>query len=203
MDRVKVRVTDGWTLARRGALRAKLVASLYAAWLMGFGAVVHAAESMTLSPAPAAERGSASRDELPTTADIKMVGRRPYLRLEQARSEVTTRVLLLCLDHKLTLGGGIVTDEAVTRAKARRVTRSYFEFDGAEVLPVSGTAGVTPSGPVLWVRRELDENAIRHLLKARRLLVWTENGSDFRWGAPIDLFPVRSHIDGYIRACSE
>ncbi len=138
-----------------------------------------------------------------TTAEIKLAGMTPYLKLEQVRMNVTSRVLLFCSDKIIGVAAGVVTTPELSRDKAESVVRSYLEIDRKEVGPVAGPKGVSADGSVLWVRRQLDAEGTRRLIAARSLDAWTENGGAMRWGAQMDVSPVSAQIGSFVHNCTQ
>lgn len=155
-----------------------------------------------LTPKQALDLRLANNGAKPTSAEIKLAGQVPYLRLEQQLADVTTRVLIACdAPRKLSLAGGIVTTPELTTTKGAYVQRSYLEFDDSEVQPVAGSAGVHPADSTLWVKRVLTSQDVATLLLAKNLGIWTEDGSDFRWGATMDLTGTQSKIAEFASNC--
>jgi hypothetical protein len=145
----------------------------------------------------------ANNGELPTTAEIKLAQMHPYLRLEQESSSVTLRVLLLCTERKqLNMWAGIVTSPEITKGRLATLKRAYVEFDGREVLAESGPSSVHPDNAVIWIIRNLSAAQVHDLATVQRLGIWTENGSDFRWGSTIELASVHSKIEAFADECT-
>jgi hypothetical protein len=51
--------------------------------------------------------------------------------------------------------------------------------------------------------RPLDATQVIALKKAHTLGAWTEDGSDFRWGAFMHIGNVRKEINSYLEQCKE
>ncbi len=138
----------------------------------------------------------------PTTAILKPVVDGPdYLRLEQVHPEVIARFLLTCYDGQMYWNAGIVTTPEVSTLKLKQATKNYLEIDSEEILIAQGDTGAKAVDSTLWILRPLDTVQVNALKKAHTLGAWTEDGSDFRWGAFMDIDNVRSEISSYIGQC--
>ena len=159
-----------------------------------------------LSADDAKTLGFADNGVSPPTAEIKLSGQTPYLKLEQAFPDVGTRLLLICAKGELLAMGGIVTTPEATKERLGELApsaRTYLEFDDAEELVEDGRGGLSAEGSVLFLDRKLDTAHAKQLLKTKSLGIWTESGeSVLRWGTYIDLQPVRAQILEFMANCS-
>lgn len=139
---------------------------------------------------------------LPTTAILKPVDGGPaYLRLEQEHAEVVARFLLSCIEGRMYWNAGIVTTPALSVAMLEKATRNYLEIDSDEILQAQGGVGAEVVESTIWIFRPLDTLQVNALKKARTLGAWTEDGSDFRWGAFMQIENVRADINSYVEKC--
>lgn len=137
-----------------------------------------------------------------TTAILKPVADGPdYLRLEQVHPEVIARFLLTCYDGRMYWNAGIVTTPELSTLKLKQATKNYLEIDSEEILIAQGDTGAKAVDSTLWILRPLDTVQVNALKKAHTLGAWTEDGSDFRWGAFMDIGNIRSEISSYIDQC--
>ncbi|MBJ6985589.1 hypothetical protein [Luteimonas sp. MC1750] len=145
--------------------------------------------------------GLANNGADPTVAEIKMAGSSPYLRLEQTLSNVTTRILFGCDLGRVTLLAGIVTTPDLSREKQSFLKRTYLETDSGELMAAQGKAGTSAVGSVLWLDRLPTNSDLVELLRTNQLGVWTESGGPMRWGATIDLRPVKQKMAHFMENC--
>jgi hypothetical protein len=139
---------------------------------------------------------------LPTTALLKPVDGGPaYLRLEQEHAEVVARFLLSCIEGRMYWNAGIVTTPELSAAMLEKATRNYLEIDSDEILQAQGSVGAQVAESTIWIFRPLDAVQVNALKKAQTLGAWTENGSDFRWGAFMSIENVRGDINRYVEKC--
>lgn len=155
-----------------------------------------------LSREKAESLGFSNNGVEPTTAEIKLTGRRAYLRFEQVRDKVTTRLLLNCIEGGVAIMAGIVTNPEVSVSKRDGATRNYLDLDGEEVLPMPHASGMSVVESTLWIERSLSAGYTRKLLDAEIVGAWTENGGPFRWGAFIDLKKVRPKLKEFVSNCT-
>ena len=155
-----------------------------------------------LDSAEAVSLGLANNGSQTTTAEIKMSGMIPYLRLEQVHSDHTSRVLFMCRPQGLMMSFGIVTTPDKTEMKFSGVQRSYFEIDFKEAMSLDDQIGVSGQDSVLWIERTLDAPTLLLLTKASELDGWTENGGAMRWGGKMDIRGVRANIIAYAKNCA-
>ncbi len=138
----------------------------------------------------------------PTTAILKPVADGPdYLRLEQVHPEVIARFLLTCFDGRMYWNAGIVTTPDLSNLKLKQATKNYLEIDSEEILIAQGDTGAKAVDSTLWILRPLDTDQVTALKKAHTLGAWTEDGSDFRWGAFMHVDNVREEIISYLEEC--
>ncbi|WP_374660416.1 hypothetical protein [Phenylobacterium sp.] len=139
---------------------------------------------------------------LPTTAEIKLAdGMTPYLRLEQQQDSGIARILLLCDQGHIRVTAGIVTSEETTQSKGQSALRSYFELDGKELLSMPAPTGLILNHSTLWVDRHLATADSAILMQAENFGIWTENGTNFRWGLVLNLVPVRQATTRFLQGC--
>lgn len=140
----------------------------------------------------------------PTTAVVITVDYGPaYLRLEQIHPEVIARFLLSCIDGRMHWNAGIVTTPELSTSKLNQATKNYLEIDSEEILIAQGDTGAKAVDSTLWILRPLDTVQVNALKNAHTLGAWTEDGSDFRWGAFMHIDNVRSKISSYIEQCKK
>lgn len=175
---------------------------------MGVDADAFALASLTdkremtwLSEEQAIKFGLVNNGVQPTVAEIKLNGGSPYLKLEQQYDNVTSRVLLLCDKDGFEIMAGIVTTPELSFEKMQQSEKSYIEFDLTEFAPMRSPSGLVVNGSVLWVERALSPKALSMLQSNASIGMWTENGGAMRWGAFLDLKPVRAKIVDFIRNC--
>lgn len=136
----------------------------------------------------------------PTTAEIKTVDMRPYLRLDQVRKAGHARVLLVCGTEGLAMMAGIVSNKEDAAFNSAISKRSYIELDGVEAL-VEGPGATVHEDETLWLERGLDRSTLARLLAANQLDIWTEGGGAVRFGAMLDLRPVKTKLRTYVTDC--
>ena len=175
---------------------------------MGVDADAFALASLTdkremtwLSEEQSVKFGLANNGVHPTVAEIKLNSGSPYLKLEQEYDNVMSRVLILCDKDGFEIMAGIVTTPELSFKKMQESERSYIEFDLAEFAPMKSPKGLVVNGSVLWVERALSPKALSMLQSNDTIGMWTENGGAMRWGAFLDLKPVRAKIVDFIRNC--
>jgi hypothetical protein len=192
-----------------GTSDAQSISAVLVAYLnrMGVDATAFALASVTksddvlwLSTGDAEKIGLANNGVRPTTAEIKVVKGLPYLKLEQETEAVTARVILLCTSTGISLHAGIVTTPELSSEHEQWKARSYLEFDDAERFIIKG-GGATANQSVLWLDRDLSAADARDLLNSSTMSMWVENGGPMRWGAIIDLKPVRERIEYFLGNC--
>jgi hypothetical protein len=154
-----------------------------------------------LTPDEAVSLGLANNGSNPTTAEIKMAGLNPYLKIEQDQSDVAARVLFACGSGRVSLSAGIVTTPEMSKAKESSLARTYLEADSKEILVTLGSSGAHAVDSVLWLERTPSASDLIDILKTGELGIWTENGGPMRWGATIDLRPARQKIAYFLKNC--
>jgi hypothetical protein len=138
----------------------------------------------------------------PTTAEIKAEEGNRYLRLQQERSDVTTRVLFVCVDRQMAILAGIVTDPEISSRQMRLLRRAYIEMDGREALAQAGPQSAEAQDSTIWVQRDIGPETERELLAASRLDIWLELGDGgVRWGGPMNLRGVHTQMAAYFEQC--
>ncbi len=140
---------------------------------------------------------------LATTAEVRLIDMRPYLRLNQSRPSVDLRALIMCWDRQISVLAGIVTNQSRSGeiSDPEWVARSYLELDNTELLAVPGTAGLDVNEDTVWLTRALAPHSVEHLLAADTLGIWIDGFGMLRAGGTIDLTEVRPAISDYIRQC--
>jgi hypothetical protein len=156
-------------------------------------------EMLWLTETEAERLGFSNNGTLPTTAEIKIYGGRPYLKLEQIRREATSRILISYFEDRFIISAGIVTNPELSAMKAESTVRSYLEIDYKEAAPITGPNGVSANGSVLWIQRDLTPEMTCQILSASNLDTWIENGGPFRWGAQMETSKVQPQIETFIR----
>jgi hypothetical protein len=137
----------------------------------------------------------------PTTAEIKLSDGKPYLRLEQNFSDVTSRVLVLCNRREISLMAGIVTTEEFAREQIGFFGYSYLEFDSHIFGEISGGSGAEVQGSVIWLSRDLDAASVKVLRSADNMGIWLHNKGAMRWGGQMELSGVRAKLVDFIDNC--
>ena len=154
-----------------------------------------------LTTTEAEKIGFADNGVLPTTAEVKLAEGFPYLKLEQKHHDVTSRILITCHESQFGIMGGIVTTPENSAEQISYFGISYIEFDQTQYRRENSLAGVEHEGSTIWVGRELDSDGLTLLKKSEMLGMWLENGGFMRWGAFLDLRPVRANIDNFLANC--
>lgn len=154
-----------------------------------------------LTGADAAQLRFANNGTHPTTAEIKVREGHMYLRLEQIHHNVTARILIHPGVDNFAVTAGIVTTKELTATKALAPTRNYLELDWDELLPLEGPEGVYAEDCTIWITRSISIDMMTTLLRSETMGIWLENGGPMRWGAMIDLAPVRSAITDFVDGC--
>jgi hypothetical protein len=159
-------------------------------------------EMFWLTQQQAEQLGFANNGSFQTTAEIKMSGLTPYLKIEQNHNEVMARVLFNCESHKVVISAGIVTTPELSQAKRAGLVRNYLETTPGDVLlEQKGDALTYAVDSVLWLRRALSRSDLTSILKADSLGIWTENGGPMRWGAMIDLRSAKEKMLYFAKNC--
>lgn len=136
------------------------------------------------------------------TAKIMHVDFGPaYLRLEQVHPDVTARFLLFCYNGRMHWNAGIVTSPELSISKLKQATKNYLEIDSEEVTNEQGDIDAKAVDSTLWILQSLDNVQVTALKKAHTLGAWTEDGSDFRWGAFMNIENIRGKIISFIQQC--
>lgn len=124
-----------------------------------------------------------------------------YLRLEQVHPGVTARFLLSCYNGRMHWTAGIVTTPELSISKLKQATKNYLEIDSEEVTNKLDDIDAKAVDSTLWIFRSLDTVQVTALKKAHTLGAWTEDGSDFRWGAFINIDNIRGEIISFVQQC--
>ena len=154
-----------------------------------------------LSTEEAIKIGFADNGVLPTTAEVKLAEGLPYLKLEQQHHDVTSRVLIMCDGAQFSVMGGIVTTPENSVEQMSYFSTSYLEFDETEYGHNKSLTGAEHEGSTVWISRELDSDGLELLKRSEMLGMWMQNGGLMRWGAFIDLKPVRTNVDSFLANC--
>jgi hypothetical protein len=140
----------------------------------------------------------------PTTAQIKSVDGGPdYLRLEQIHPDVIARFLLTCIEGRVYWNAGIVTTPGLSSSRLKLATKNYLEIDDEQILIAQGSTGAKAVDSTIWIFRPFIAEHLTALKKADVIGAWTEDGSDFRWGAYMHIANVRKEINSYLEQCRE
>lgn len=151
-----------------------------------------------LSEQDALQLRFANNGTLPTSAELKLIDFRPYLRLNQQHRDSAARILLICDAGDIQVLFGIVTSvRAVEEASSHT---NYLEFDHHVFEPQPYFEGLTAAGDTMWINRTLRPSDIARFMAADTVGGWLD-GNTFRWGAEIDLIDVRPAIADYIGQC--
>lgn len=132
------------------------------------------------------------------TAEIKLLESVPYLKLEQAHSNVIARALVHCYGNRPTFSFGVVTTPEISALRAASLTRAYVETN--EGLKIQSDE-IEHAGHALWMRIEPNNVELAALLRAEELGFWSENGGPMRMGAYLDLLPVREKLHYFVENC--
>jgi hypothetical protein len=154
-----------------------------------------------LNPELALRLRFANNGVAPPVAEIRLAGMRPYLRVEQEHHNVTTRVLFTCMDRRLSIGFGIVTDPETSQFIVAFPKRSYLELDHQEYLQVAGKVGAEANDSVVWLWRDLTAANLATITRASKVDGWVDGSGAVRWGAQLDMPTVREQIVDYGRKC--
>lgn len=154
-----------------------------------------------ISAKQAEEIGLADNGVFPPTAEIKLQGGYPYLRLEQTFNDVASRVLVMCSAGQFQLLAGIVTTPEVSREQIGYFGTSYLYFDDEQYLPVENSRGHEAEGSVVWLDRPLNGRGIRLLRQSDILGIWLNNGGAMQWGSYIQIGKVRHQINDFLDNC--
>ncbi len=137
----------------------------------------------------------------PPTAQIKLRDGWPYLRLEQHFNDVSSRVLLMCVETEFYIMAGIVTNPEVSNQQVGFFGTSYLYFDEHQYMPVGESRGHKVEGSVVWLERPLTPEGLSHLASAETLGIWLNNGGPMQWGSHMDISKVRTDIDEFVKNC--
>jgi len=154
-----------------------------------------------LDPEEATKLRLANNGEEIPTAEIRLSGMTPYLRIEQRRHNSTTRVIISCVDKTILISFGIVTDPETSAMIVSNQVSSYIEFDLDRVLHQQGKNGSEVSGSVVWIRRWLTHQATRLMLNSASLSGWIDGSGAFRYGGSIDIPPIRANMKDFSEEC--
>lgn len=137
----------------------------------------------------------------PPVAEIRLAGMVPYLRVEQDRYNVTTRVLFSCENKTIGMMFGMVTNPEQSRLFVSGMKRSYLELDHKEFLVEPGSGGAAARDSVVWIGRELTPALLGQILRAEVIDGWVDGSGVVRYGAALDVAPVRAKIIEYAKQC--
>ena len=152
-------------------------------------------EMLWLNVGQASKLGLVNNGVKPTTYEIKLMGLSPYIKIEQIRKDVGTRVLLYCDTGKLVMEAGIVTTPEASAEHMRSINRSYIETtSNPHLLDIKSNQNVTASGHVVWLIRVLDNSEFLSIANSEKIGIWTENGGVLKWGAILDIKPIRKKL---------
>jgi hypothetical protein len=154
-----------------------------------------------LTPDDAAKLRFANNGNEAPTAEIKLVGMQPYLRIEQDHYNVTVRVLFGCENKRIFMTFGIVTNPTTTKMLATNQKRTYFELDGKEFLVTPGAAGGQARDSVMWINRLMTPETLVQVIKANTVGAWIDGFGAVRWGGTLDMPTIRGKIADYATQC--
>lgn len=138
--------------------------------------------------------------ELPS-AEIKLAGMSPYLRVQQNHANVTTRVLFNCEGKRIHMTFGMVTDPDTSAMIGENQKRSYLELDGKEFLVEMGKTGAVANQSVVWIARFLTAQTLVQVIKSENVGGWVDGFGAVRYGATLDMPTVRSKIAEFAKQC--
>ena len=95
---------------------------------------------------------------------------------------------------------GIVANRDEVAMNSSISQRSYVELDNVEAL-VAGPGATVVEDDTLWIERGLDTATLNKMLAARELDIWTEGGGAVRFGAMLDLKPVKTKLRTFVADC--
>jgi hypothetical protein len=152
-----------------------------------------------ISPSEATALNLAYDGTEKVTAEIKLAGGRPYLKLEQKQESATSRILFMCERGIIMVRAGIVTTEINTKELFSWNHAYYIELSdnsrlqGKSITPVQSTmwvdiAPITPSDRLM-------------ILKSDVLDIWLESGGPVRRGAHMNIIPIKADIQNFFSNC--
>lgn len=156
---------------------------------------------MWLSPEDALALRFANNGSLLPTAEIKLAGMTPYLRVQQEHSNVTTRVLFDCVTERLRMTFGFVTDPTSSAFYAQNQKRSYLELDYEEFMVIDGDTGARSDDSVVWIVRMLSPSDALKVIEADELAGWIDGFGAVRYGGTLEVSPVRRNIADFALKC--
>lgn len=154
-----------------------------------------------LNPEEALALRFANNGSLRPTAEIKLSGLIPYLRVEQEHSNVTTRVLFDCVHQRLRMTFGFVTDPTSSAFYAQNQKRSYLELDYTEFMVIDGDTGASSEDSAVWITRLLTASEALKVVKADDLSGWIDGFGAVRYGGNLEVPPIRAEIADFALKC--
>ena len=159
-----------------------------------------------LTKAEALKLNFANNGKNTTTAEIKLIhssteGQKIYLKLEQARAEGTGKLLFYCENNAMNVQGIIPTNTETAMKHSQSSIRHYFELSDGELLVQKGHDGIRAKNGRVLFDRKLSSVDTNRILNSNVMNMWTENGSDFRWGIEIDIYPVKEKMREFMNSC--
>ena len=159
-----------------------------------------------LTKAEALKLNFANNGKNTTTAEIKLIhssteGQKIYLKLEQARAEGTGKLLFYCENNAINVQGIIFTSAESAIQHSNSAMRHYFELDDGNFLVQKNKNGIAAKNSSISLYRKLSGADIDRILNSNKMNIWTENGSDFRWGIEIDIYPVKEKMREFMNSC--
>ena len=164
--------------------------------------------SMTwLTKAEAIKLNFANNGKNKTKAEIKLmsgdrINQKPYLKIEQEKVEGTGKFLFYCLNNTMYVRGMILTNEENSLIHSQNVKRHYFVLNDGEFLVQEGQNGISAKNRSISLDRKLSGIDIDRILNSDVMNMWIENGSEFRWGIEVDIYPVKEQIREFTRSCN-
>lgn len=136
-----------------------------------------------------------------TTAEIKLTGKNPYLKIEQVQAEVTGRFLIICENKYISIMGGIVTNPQVAKLRFASSTMSYLQFGDNIIQEQKNMKNVSVADSTVWVTRKLTKSDLNKLLTATTISAWLGNDAYMVWGADATIGNVQNKIKHFVDNC--
>ena len=160
-----------------------------------------------LSRADSLKLNFANNGKSESTAEIKLMsnsknGHKVYLRIEQVRTRGIAKLLFFCQDNKMYLEGMRLTNLENARIRSQSSTRNYFELDGRQFLVKNGQNGISAERGSVYFSRQLSDEDIQQILNSNVMSMWSEDGSNFRWGLEVDIYPVKGKMEKFMKSCN-
>lgn len=154
-----------------------------------------------LTPELAEELRFSNNGSTPTTAEIRVIGMQPYLRLEQEHDSSVARVLFNCKDKTIAMLFGIVTDPEGTDMIISYPKRSYLEADQSELLVVPGAAGISGVDSVVWIQRQISPQQLASIASSKTIFGWVDGHGALRYGTKLHMQSVKEKVLSFADQC--